>query len=390
MISLQPQRLRVFRAAGDENVAPLPSTKQTIHQRHKSTGTLSSMLNTGGLRAAAKRTVFGDVSNTRNTQNVQDDSALPKQKPSEFIKPQLPIERSAALLRPAQRPLNPAGAKQAFPAQVNAIVEPVAVPLARSSIADLRQAPLPFNRQPVAKRAPAVYKDVEEVVVVEEVSRPLTAPAPKSFDIQSQITFNDNNLEEERGGVSVVDDYIKAVELPLAASYEEQYVDALDIIEKEPVHDVHDELPEINIPAEAAAAISAISRSLPLPPIQSDPAEPHYEEGESDEDFATAYSFRSRGGDNTTGGATMIMAPHVTNRARQELAEARLIVEGAKTQEDIEDEAWDTSMVAEYGDEIFSYMRELEVSTMFATSFNILILFPVQDASKPSLHGQPS
>ena len=30
-------------------------------------------------------------------------------------------------------------------------------------------------------------------------------------------------------------------------------------------------------------------------------------------------------------------------------------------QDDIEDEAWDTSMVAEYGDDIFEYMHKLEV-----------------------------
>jgi hypothetical protein len=32
-----------------------------------------------------------------------------------------------------------------------------------------------------------------------------------------------------------------------------------------------------------------------------------------------------------------------------------------QTEEEIEEEAWDVSMVAEYGDEIFAYMRELEV-----------------------------
>ncbi|KAH0009350.1 hypothetical protein KCU78_g10770, partial [Aureobasidium melanogenum] len=32
---------------------------------------------------------------------------------------------------------------------------------------------------------------------------------------------------------------------------------------------------------------------------------------------------------------------------------------------DIEDDQWDTSMVAEYGDEIFEYMRTLEKSLDF-------------------------
>lgn len=47
---------------------------------------------------------------------------------------------------------------------------------------------------------------------------------------------------------------------------------------------------------------------------------------------------------------------------KKEIAAATELVESSRTQEEIEDEAWDTSMVAEYGDEIFAYMRELEVS----------------------------
>ena len=42
---------------------------------------------------------------------------------------------------------------------------------------------------------------------------------------------------------------------------------------------------------------------------------------------------------------------------------AKEIIEGSKTIEELEDEAWDTTMVAEYGDEIFDYMRNLEVCT---------------------------
>ena len=44
-----------------------------------------------------------------------------------------------------------------------------------------------------------------------------------------------------------------------------------------------------------------------------------------------------------------------------ELEEAKLEVQRTRTFEEIEEETWDVSMVAEYGDEIFDYMRELEV-----------------------------
>src|SRR5690242_6503316 len=56
----QPQR--PFRAgtvvSGNENILP---TKQSIHQRHKSTSNLKAMTATGALNAPPKRTAFGDV-----------------------------------------------------------------------------------------------------------------------------------------------------------------------------------------------------------------------------------------------------------------------------------------------------------------------------------------
>jgi G2/mitotic-specific cyclin 3/4 len=109
---------------------------------------------------------------------------------------------------------------------------------------------------------------------------------------------------------------------------------------------------------------------------QSELVEPQeYWEEEEDEEFydaegyTTARSFRSRG-DNTTGGLTMLLEPRVTTRSIKELAAAKEYVELNRTEEDVEDEAWDTSMVAEYGDDIFAYMRELEVSLAHLPSLN--------------------
>lgn len=77
------------------------------------------------------------------------------------------------------------------------------------------------------------------------------------------------------------------------------------------------------------------------------------------EGYTTARSFRSKG-DNTTGGMTIAFVPRVTLRTERELATAKIYVESTRSEEDIDDEAWDTSMVAEYGEEIFQYMKELE------------------------------
>ena len=85
------------------------------------------------------------------------------------------------------------------------------------------------------------------------------------------------------------------------------------------------------------------------------------DEDSFDEDgYTTARSFRSRG-ENTTSGPTMVLLPRVTTQVKRELAIAKRIVEGSRSPEQIEDEFFDVSMVAEYSEEIFEYMAKLEV-----------------------------
>jgi hypothetical protein len=100
------------------------------------------------------------------------------------------------------------------------------------------------------------------------------------------------------------------------------------------------------------------------PPDVSDPPEEYwddeYDYGYEEDGYATTRSHRSRG-DNTTGAATVEIFPNFTQEARKELAMAKKIVESSRTVEDYDEECWDTSMVTEYGPEIFQYMRELEV-----------------------------
>ena len=84
---------------------------------------------------------------------------------------------------------------------------------------------------------------------------------------------------------------------------------------------------------------------------------------EEDEGFVTARSFKTRG-DSTIGGATTILFPKQTQKARREIALAKELIEGSKTPGELEDEAWDTTMVAEYSDEIFGYMKDLEIKML--------------------------
>ncbi|GAO15776.1 hypothetical protein UVI_02021580 [Ustilaginoidea virens] len=80
---------------------------------------------------------------------------------------------------------------------------------------------------------------------------------------------------------------------------------------------------------------------------------------DQDQAYTTAHSFRSQ--NLTTGGVTTILAPRVTTKVQRELEEAKLQVQQTRSLDDIEEEMWDVSMVAEYGEEIFEYMRELEI-----------------------------
>ncbi|KAL8977964.1 MAG: hypothetical protein Q9205_006341, partial [Flavoplaca limonia] len=90
-----------------------------------------------------------------------------------------------------------------------------------------------------------------------------------------------------------------------------------------------------------------------------DEEEGNYEE----EEYVTARSFKSRG-ENTTNGATTVLFPKVNQKIKKEFAAAKQFIASTRTAEEIDDETWDTSMVAEYGEEIFGYMRDLEIKML--------------------------
>jgi G2/mitotic-specific cyclin 3/4 len=116
------------------------------------------MLGAGGLKMAAKRTAFGDVSNTaKNVSAAHDDlETVGKNSGYDIIeKPNAPQEKSAAFLRPAQRPL--AGLKGFL--VNNSLVNNTAAPslLAKASLAEAQQ-PLAKSRT-LSKRTTTIYKD---------------------------------------------------------------------------------------------------------------------------------------------------------------------------------------------------------------------------------------
>ncbi|KAL5390585.1 hypothetical protein DPSP01_001660 [Paraphaeosphaeria sporulosa] len=339
----KPQRpLRSLRIR-DENAQPQLPAGKTIHQRNKSTPALSTLVNVAAMKAqGAKRTVFADVSNVtravakddiqvgKSKQLVIKDTAIVSAK--ELAKPN-------TLLRPAQRPLN-------TKTSGTAASEPAAAPVTKPVIEPTQ------TRKALLKKATTVFRETH------------ADPAPEVATTKPAAELLHDNVRVEQAPVqpvtkettrrqhdSVPVEHQRLVEASTtetrhAHAHVEiqerfEYVDALEeralVMEKER----NDELAKLHVPNE----------------------EEYWDEDDEEyfeaDGYTTARSIRSRG-DNTTGGVTLVLAPRVTTKSKRELEAARLFVEANKTQEDVEDEQWDTSMVAEYGDEIFEYMHSLE------------------------------
>jgi G2/mitotic-specific cyclin 3/4 len=380
----QPQRpIRALHIQGDENIAP-PS-KQQLHQRHKSTGALSTMLGVGGLKGAAKRTAFGDVSNTaKSFNNIQEDK-FTDGKNNAHEAPQKTaqiLDKPSGFLRPAQRPLTVAGLKGLLGnnATVNPSTSkaPLTAPLAETS-------QVAKSSRTFLKRATTIYKDnaATNSDQSSQVATHNAAPippvhqslGPRQHKSQPQLKADQPVLRRTQSkhlGSSIEEsrqEYVPAQlskEGPIDEHVKEVVKEALSVASASntDVDNAAADREAVLMAAQIKEDKAAAERELPLLPLVSEPEE-YWEEEEEEEvydeqGYTTAHSYRSRG-DNTTGGATTVLFPKITSKVKKELAIAKDLVEAARTPEEIEDEAWDTSMVAEYGEEIFSYMRELEV-----------------------------
>ena len=301
----------------DEN-APLAHVLpgKQIHQRNKSTPALSSLVQNGAQKVVAKRTAFADVSNTSRVQPAQDDSVvngkISKVSVYEFQKP-------AVLTKAAQRPLAvktsslPVSNVTSIP--VKHVASHIPAPQIQPAVA----------RKIAPMRSASALKDIARSERVEEItSEPVTVDEPQP------------DLEAIREESIAVSGPVQPVTAPIVpSSFDDQYILALE-------HQAQTLESQRNVALENETAFN-----------------PEFDD-EDDLEFEAEDNTR-----NMTGGVTattVVLAPRYTKKVQQELNEAKIIVEGARTAEDIEEEQWDTSMVAEYGEEIFEYMRGLEVS----------------------------
>ena len=391
-------------------------TQKTLHQRNKSSPALSTIHQAGGLKLAAKRTAFGDVSNTSNlSRPSKDDSAIGAKGDYSIMEKLIPTQqdkKASSFLRPAQRPLSVSGLK----GLLNNVASSTNLPLVKQPLVDIQQ-PLSQpsqaanTRKLVTKKSTAVFKDAiapqpQHSAPEGQKPLPIFAPiAPVHRELQPRQQPKESNEPQEpqckpqktqnkQEGEHAAQEMAAAPSAALPSSEEpavlrsdgiyidehgqvqlcglEESIEHVDVIQPNdkgvllPV-----EVPNQNGKSGRDQILDAyLAKSHPEPhrrrtlaPV-SEPEEYWDDEGEEnydEEGYATARSFKSRG-ENTTGGATTILFPKINQKTRKEIAAAKELIEGSKTVEELEDEAWDTTMVAEYGDEIFQYMKDLEVS----------------------------
>lgn len=363
--SMQPQRpLRTLRMR-DENQIPSISALpgKQIHQRNKS----SPALTTQAGKTGAKRTVFADVSNTVRPLNVaKDDTSLNGKtalQPLKEVKVQ-ETTRNTGLLRPAQRPLSVAGIK----GFLNNLTSS-GTTNGRAATLESHETHPANTAKTVSKRNTTVFREADPVASV--VPR---EPVVPQRIVTSQARYEPIEQVSQQARVNAIYDprldVAPQIQLP---EYHDMRSDGAGLYDTNMLSEIQTDVPSLFEPLEvfedAAAHIlpdvepyHGIPQAV-LPPVSEVEywEEDVYEEHFDEEGYTTARSMRSKG-DYTTGGTTVLLSPKVTAKVEQELAEAREIVLQTKAANELEDdESWDTSMVAEYGEEIFDYMRKLEV-----------------------------
>jgi hypothetical protein len=246
------------------------------------------------------------------------------------------ITKPGALARPAQRPLANVTTK------ANASIETSEVVTAAPKHVTVNAS------QPTADIRKVLSKKSSTAVFKEPQSEPLSettlanVPARQPLPTQPSSFPNVDRAPAQSQQAATIPEEEEKTESKNGADEKYEYLDAL----------------------EEQARVLEQERNEELAKVNGLEQEEYWDEEEDDEyydadGYTTARSLRSRG-DNTTGGVTLVLAPRVTKKTERELEAAKIFVEANRSAEDVEDEQWDTSMVAEYGDEIFEYMHSLE------------------------------
>lgn len=354
-----------------------------------------------GLRGPAKRAAFGDVTNTsKATINGQDGKLIKLQSISAMPNANLVNKENApysrgtkdSFSRPAYRPNAAFSSKHNLPtvSDVNRKSANGFVP----EFAAVPSAALAMKTYPSGATRPKTANTADRGAAVQTLVAPSngTLLQPRHHKSQPQLKqqqqpmlrrtqskqFDRTNHASEKACRNSSAAGFEAITIGMPSRIPEEAIYAglpYSVAEHEPLPHVN----HANAYVELSTKLHHISgetQRLHDPPkdnlsLALSEVEEYWDEDEDeDEDddyddqdqaYTTAHSFRSQ--NFTTGGVTTVLAPRINQKVQRELEEARIDVEQNRSLDDIEEEMWDVSMVAEYGEEIFEYLRELEVST---------------------------
>lgn len=398
--------------ANNEN---LMLSKQLLHQRHKSAGNLRGQAPTvasmGQIQEATKRTVFADKSNTARTNIPYNESKMSSAKfPNAKFQVYKAKDTSGsgyapqkdAFKRPAQRPpsskggsLLPSVTSSDYDISlITCDVEPQApqasVKLASSNKASTFVYNDNHNIRPWTSGSDII--DANQVGSAQE-KQSFASFSRKPRHHQSQPALKSAQQKQQKID-SLLDAEIKNLANwePLTAEKgtsedeiaESLYLDAVEELSPE-------QFPNLQ-PGSSESALSVREPEQPYHPSDQDldyqelcvvsAADLLDHSEHEDEDFydpeqgyTTVHSYLSGVDTRLPDVAdltevepepsmtvTVMDVPRFSEQALDEIEAAREHVEKHRLPEEVEDELWDISMVAEYGDEIFEYMREMEVS----------------------------
>lgn len=352
-----------------------------------------SNASTAGFRGPAKRAAFGDVTNmAKNAVGAREEAKVVKLQPavaSHHAQPlavvnkeNIPYNSKDSLSRPAQRSSalasKPKAAVEARPTE--ATKKPVSataldsgghlgkadpgVPRQKTTIDSERDPNLAASQASIEglPLQPRHYKSQPQLKSQQPTLRRTQS---KQLERTEVATDRAATANADVGGMPLhnSDRSIGHTAYPALPYSAIDYDPLVEVNHCEAYADLPTKLPEIT-EEPYNAAVSYRDGQTPGLSEPEEWDEDDYEDyDDQDQAYTTAHSSRSR--DLTTGGVTTLLGPRVTARVQRELEEAKLEVQQTRSLDDIEEEMWDVSMVAEYGEEIFEYMRELEVSVLF-------------------------
>ncbi|GLI74077.1 B-type cyclin [Penicillium ochrochloron] len=329
----KPQRIRV---RGDENVPPSFHANKAVHQRNKSTPALSLMAqNAKNGNVNTRRTFGGDLSNAKL---ISDDSALPG-KPAVHA-----TDKKPALAQPAQRPLSMSGVKGLLNNVASKPVNPAGKANSTAPTNNIKRTNVVFRDQ----LEPVVEKEPSKEVITTQPARHTERPHGKET-AQSHVEKDDEDEDQEY------------FDIPSEDSASEPQISEVN----RPKREMLPTKAEIVKAAPAAANMGKPRARSERPRRNSYDDSSDYPAGSeveySEDEETRVYRFR---GETTTGSTTTMIYPRATAAMEREIMQAQSIVEANQTEEEIEEDFYDPSMVAEYSTEIFEYLREKELAML--------------------------